>query len=273
MSEPNSGGGEPDPDSANQDRANQDNRDNANQDNANQDSANQDNRDDPTVSLTKSGRDEVQDQDQISEPVFNDPTAPVWADPTAPMPSDPHVPSEPPVPPGAFTPQSGQETAGSPYGQPPAGAPSSPPFNNPYAQQPPVEQPYGQQPPVEPYGQPQQPYGVQQPYGQAQSGQQYGAYGQQQYATGPPTQTNGSAIALTIVSVLSLCNFFTVASLVLGIIALTRTSTDPESSRRLTKIGWIVFAVSWGLVILGVVASIIVSLTTAGSGGAPNPSF
>jgi hypothetical protein len=256
MSEPNSGGGEPNPDSANQDNANQDN-------------ANQDNSDDPTVSLNKSGEDEVQDQDQRSEPVFNDPTAPVWADPTTPMPAEPPVPERPvpPTPPGAAQPQSGQPAPGSPYGQQPSSPPSYPPVSNPYAQQPPV-QPYDQ-----PYDQPQQPYGAQQPYGQPQPGQQYGAYGQQQYGTGQPTQTNGSAIALTIVSVLSLCNFLTIASLILGIIALTRTSTDPESSRRLTKIGWIVFAVSWGLVILGVVGSIIVGLATSGSSGSPSPSF
>ncbi|MEP7369829.1 MAG: hypothetical protein ABI662_09255, partial [Dermatophilaceae bacterium] len=42
-------------------------------------------------------------------------------------------------------------------------------------------------------------------------------------------------------------------SLVLGIMALSKNSTDPEGSRRLTKIGWIVFASVWALAIVFVV--------------------
>jgi hypothetical protein len=41
--------------------------------------------------------------------------------------------------------------------------------------------------------------------------------------------------------------------LVLGIIALTKASSDPEDSRRLAKIGWIVFGVGWAVVIVGFV--------------------
>src|SRR6185436_11240256 len=128
-----------------------------------------------------------------------------------------------------------------------------------YGQQPPVQQ-YGQQPPVQPYGQqpPVQPYGQQppvQPYGQQPPVQQYPGYGQQSYATGAPREANGSAIALTILSVASLlfCNFFALVSIVVGIMALTKNSTDPEGSRRLTKTGWITFAVAWVVAIVSFV--------------------
>jgi cytochrome c biogenesis protein CcdA len=82
-------------------------------------------------------------------------------------------------------------------------------------------------------------------------------YGLQSYETGAPTESNVSAIVLTILSFLSLCNLLTLGSLALGIIALAKRSTDPEGSRRLTRIGWIVFAVVWALVIVGIVAFII----------------
>ena len=208
-----------------------------------------------------------ENQDQSSESTFSDPTAPVWADPTAPIPAppsteaqsawvqdSPEVLSVPPAPPGATY----------SYGQQPAAAqatpPDTPPVSNPYAQQSPV------QTPVQPYGQPAaQPYG--QPtgaYGQPQPGQPYPTYGQSPYATGSHTEANTSAIILTILSALSLCNFLTVGSLVIGIIALSKNSTDPEGSRRLTKIGWIVFAVVWALVIVvGVVGALFFALAPA----------
>ena len=124
-------------------------------------------------------------------------------------------------------------------------------MSNPYAQQPPASPWVPSQ--SDPYGQPAGQYG--QPAGQY--GQQYPAYGQAPYATGaPPAPTNTSAIILTILSVLSLGNFLTVGSLVIGIIALSKNSTDPEGSRRLTKIGWVVFAVVWALVIVVVILGI-----------------
>jgi hypothetical protein len=163
-------------------------------------------------------KDQVQDQDQNSGSDFGDPTAPVWVDPTAAVPAQPTPPGE------AY-----------PYGQQPAVAPqavpqSPPPVNNPYAQQ-----PYAQQPPVN------NPYAQQPP-----------AYGPQYYATGAPTvPSNTSAIILTILSVLSLCNVLAIGSLVLGIIALTKNAADPQGSRRMTRVGWIVFAAGWAIMILG----------------------
>ena len=180
----------------------------------------------------ETGQEEDEVQDQIPESVFNDPTAPVWADPTAPIPA-------PPVPPGAALPRSDE-----PATEPAVSPPAPPPMSNPYAQQPPV-----------------------QPYGQPQPDQQYPAYGQQPYPTGPHTEPNASAIVLTILSGLSLvfCNILAVASLVVGIIALGKNSTDPARSRRLTKIGWIVFAGAWALAILGLVAFFALALSNGWS--------
>jgi|GEM_PF-6597492 len=84
--------------------------------------------------------------------------------------------------------------------------------------------------------------------------QPYPAYGVQSYEAGAPSESNVSAVVLTILSVLSLCNFLTLGSLALGIIALAKRSTDPAESRRLTRIGWIVFAVVWALLIVSIVA-------------------
>jgi hypothetical protein len=184
----------------------------------------------------------------------------IWTDPTAPAPTpsfhempSASVHDSPPVRPAPLAPPGPAYT----YGQRPAAphvpAPAAPPQNNPYAQQQPVPQ-YGQEygpPPVHQYGQPQ----VQQ-YGQPPAP----AYGQP-YGTGAPSQTNASAIVLTILSVLSICLVVPIASLVLGIIALTKNSTDPEGSRRMTKIGWIVFGVGWGLWLLLQILSLMLNLS------------
>ena len=148
-------------------------------------------------------------------------------------------------------------------------------MSNPYAQQPPTD-PYAQpavpsdQPtwspaPPDPYGQPM----GQGQYGQPQYGGQYPAYGQSPYATGTRTPTNTSAILLTVLSALSLCNIVAIGSLVLGIVALTKTSADPEGSHRLTKIGWIVFAVGWAVAIVGIVGLVVLGVV-AGDGGSSN---
>jgi hypothetical protein len=187
----------------------------------------------------EAGQNEAQEEAQ--DAVFSDPTAPVWADPTAPIP-------EWPTPPSASHPQDDQPTA-TPSGpaNPQPTPPVAPPVSNPYAQQP--AQPYGQQQPAQPYGQQQPP----QPYGQQQPGPQYPAYGQQPYATGPHTETNGSAIVLTILSgviMLSTCFLVGIPSLIFGIMALTSNSTDPDGSRKKAKTGWIIFAVNFGIVVL-----------------------
>ena len=101
--------------------------------------------------------------------------------------------------------------------------PADPPASNPYARpaQPEYNQAYGQA-----YGQPPPGYGP-------------------QYLGAPaPTQANVSAIALVVMSGITICNLLSIVSLILGIIALTKNSKDPESSRKLTIAGWIVFAVA-----------------------------
>lgn len=88
-------------------------------------------------------------------------------------------------------------------------------------------------------------------------GNQKPEHDQEQLPPAQPSESNVSAVVLTILSVLSLCNFLALGSLALGIIALAKSSTDPEGSRRLTRIGWIVFAVVWALVIVCIVAFLV----------------
>jgi len=194
-------------------------------------------------------------RDETSGSVFNDPTAPVWADPTAPIPATPaaEVPSAwvqdtpeaplvPPAPPGVS----------SPYGQQPPTPQAVPPVSNPYAQQ----------PPAAPYAQP-----VSDPYGQ-----QFPAppYGQQYYAPGAPAApSNTSAIVLTIVSGVSMLGtafFVGIPSLIFGIMALNSNTTDPVGSRKKSRIGWIIFAVNVGILILlivGAIALFVISGTSS----------
>jgi hypothetical protein len=171
-------------------------------------------------------------QGSAPDSTFNDPTAPVWANPTAPIPS-------PPTPPGAAQ---------------PATPPVAPPMTNPYAQ--PSPAPYGQPTPA-PYG--QQPFPA--PYGQQQSGQQFPVYGQPPQGTTQHSPASASAIVLTVLSGVSLifCNVLAIASLILGIIAITKNTTDHEGSRRYTKIGWIVFAAAWIVGIILVVLLVVLS--------------
>jgi len=173
---------------------------------------------------------------------------PPYGTPPTALPYGPQQPQQQPPAYGSPPPAYGSGQPQQPYGAaPPYG--STPPYGAPpYAAQPYGQQPsYGQQPPVQPYGQ-QPPGGY---------GQQYPGYGQQPYTTG----ANGSAIVLTILSVLSLfvCNPLALGSLIVGIVALTKNATDPQGSRRLTKTGWIVFAVIWTLTIVGLVLFVITS--------------
>jgi hypothetical protein len=170
----------------------------------------------------------------------DDPTTPLWADPTAPIPA-------PPVPPGAALPHDQKPPADA------QGTPQTPP---------PMGNPYAQQPPAQPYA---QPYG-----------QQYPAYGQQSYPSGPPTDANASAIVLTIVSgiiMLSTCFLIGIPSLVFGIMALTSNSTDPVGSRKKTKTGWIIFAVNAGVVVLLAVTAIAFLVVNGNSSSDSNGSY
>jgi len=208
-------------------------------------------------------RDQDEVQDEIPEPVFNDPTAPIWADPTAPIPA-------PPTPPGAAHPASDQPAA-TPCAQQQPTPPAAPPMSDPYAQQPPAP-PYAQQPPAPPYG--QQPPAP--PYGQPQPGQQYPAYSQQYYATGPHQEANASAIVLTILSgivMLSTCFLVGIPSLIFGIMALTSNNTDPVHSRKHAKTGWILFAVNFGVIVLLTIGFFALAIGSGWSGSDTSISY
>jgi len=71
---------------------------------------------------------------------------------------------------------------------------------------------------------------------------------------GAPPQKNTSAIVLTVtsaVSLISCCNVLAIVPLVLGIVGLNRAGTDPQGAARSTKAGWITFAVTSALVVIG----------------------
>ncbi len=158
---------------------------------------------------------------------YGDPTAPSWTEPVS------------PPPPPAY-PYDAQPEAPTPYGAP-ASAPD-----------------YGAGYPPAPQYPSQDQY--QQQYQQGQSG-----YGQAPagYGYPPPTvspygqpQNNTSALVLLIVSLISIVfcgGLLVIPAAIMGGISLSRQSTDPESSRNLSKWGWIAYAI-------GIVVSIIVAV-------------
>ncbi|MGB7818963.1 MAG: hypothetical protein WBL35_09560 [Ornithinibacter sp.] len=176
--------------------------------------------------------------------------------------SDPTAPAgDAPLTPPYAAPPAGDAAAPSPYPteaqQPPAYGQPQPYGQDPYAQQPPAygqpqphgQDPYAQQPPV--YGQPQ-------PYGQAPYSPAPGGYS--------VPQRNGSALTLTILSGISiLCcgGLLTIPALIFGIIGLTKQATDPAESARMTRFGWIAFAIG---VVVSVVIGVIFVAVLIGSG-------
>jgi cytochrome c biogenesis protein CcdA len=73
-------------------------------------------------------------------------------------------------------------------------------------------------------------------------------------AYGAPPAQNTSALVLTILSgiITVSCCVPGVVPLILGIMALSKNSTDPEASRRLTKWGRIAFAAGIAFVVIAV---------------------
>ena len=194
---------------------------------------------------------------------FDDPTAPAWTGPDAGSPAEPSLPSDATQPVGTGERTQPIPAATAPAPPAPATPPAEPPVepfgNTPFSKNPTPRRPtrssrhprprtgtrpYGQtgydQAPFgqAPYGQlepAQTPYG-QQPYGST-------AYGQPPYALPPgpygPPPKNGNALALTIVSAIGtvLCCLLCLPSLILGIVALSKQSTDPQGSARLARWG------------------------------------
>lgn len=178
-------------------------------------------------------------------------------DPTAPPPYPQEYGAPPPPPP------QGAATFGtpppppplSPYATPGQGTPPSPdesasPYGgSPYGGSPASGSPSG----AAPYGMPASPYGTPPP-----------AY----YQSAAP-QSNTSALVLTIVSAigtLSCC--LPLPALILGIMALTKQSTEPEQSAKLAKYGWITFGVMVALAVIAFIAFIgffVVSSSTTTS--------
>jgi hypothetical protein len=104
---------------------------------------------------------------------------------------------------------------------------------------------YGQEPGPPPGYQPGQPPG----------------WGPGYYYPPPRTGPSGSAIALTVVSaLLTMSCYFTLAglpSLVFAIISLVRAESDPEGSRRMATVGWIVMGAVSAVVVVLIVAGLI----------------
>jgi hypothetical protein len=159
-----------------------------------------------------------------------------YSDPTAPYPQQYSPQDAGPTPP---------PSAASPYGTP---GPSA----------------TGPTTPAGPYDTPA-PYGAPGPYGA--QGAPYGTPPPAYYQSAPP-QSNTSALVLTIVSAigtLSCC--LPLPALILGILALTKQSTEPDRSAQLAKYGWITFGAMFALAAIAFIAfigfSVITSSTTS----------
>jgi len=222
---------------------------------------------------------------------YSDPTAsPDW---TAPQSSQEPTPPEPEAPQSAPTEQipQGSDAPGSPVPPfPPAPqAPQNPSYDAPYVQPRGDSNPYAGSsaqptnpyaatpppPPYDPYAAPQPAYD---PYAATGAQPQPGGYPQYQApgqwqappaAYGAPPPQNTSALVLTIISgiVTVSCCVPGIVPLILGIIALTKNSTDPEGSRRLTKWGWVAFGIGMALAVIGVIIFIAVGASGGFDGG------
>jgi len=188
---------------------------------------------------------------------FDDPTAPTWTGPDDGSPTGPSVPGDATQPVATGEPTRPFPAADPPFPQQPA-APS------PYGQAPYVQPPYGSAQ-YDQLGPVETPYG-QQPYGST-------AYGQPPYALppapyGPPPQ-NGSALALTIVSAIAtlMCCLFSLPALVLGIVALSKQSSDPQGSARLARWGWFALAGGAALAVIAVVIFFVIAAAGGFDGG------
>ncbi|WP_068398413.1 hypothetical protein [Kribbia dieselivorans] len=211
-----------------------------------------------------------------------EPQRDLWSDPTAPVPTygaTEQIPTGAPTEQVPVTPPTEQVPTGAPTEQVPVTPPTESGNAAPPPPAPTSAEPYPTAAPYTP-----QPYGQEQ-YGQGQSGQQaYGqqTYGEQPYGTqpygAPPTppqaygqpapqysgdyhptsSTNTSAVVLLVLSLLApfIGLVLQPIAAVPAIVALTKQSTDPASSRRWTRGGWITFAILIVLEIILIIAAI-----------------
>lgn len=169
-----------------------------------------------------------------------DPTAP--ADPTTPAPPV-AGPGPAPYPYGATTP-----------------LPTTPPAP-PYPPPTPPAQPYGGSPALPPA--PPPAYGTPSPYAPDPS-----VYTTHPGAYGAPPPSNGSAMALTIISAVSVAfcgGLLVIPALIFGIIALTKQANDPAESRRMTRMGWWAYAIGVVVSIVLVIGAILFFVVAAGT--------
>lgn len=81
------------------------------------------------------------------------------------------------------------------------------------------------------------------------------------YPYAPPAPVNTSAIVLIVLSSLTIftgyCCYIGIPGLVLGILGVTKNSTDPEGAAKLTKIGWITFAALTAVTLIGIAIFVV----------------
>jgi hypothetical protein len=246
---------------------------------------------DPTAPVWNPGEERPDDTEGTGDVTWStgDETRAVPAESTQQLPTaepPPGQPTEPPAAPGVPTPygqvpsppQGPYGQAPNPYGQAQnpyaAGAPGGYPAARPGP--PPVPGAPGTMGAGFPPGPPAQ-YG-QPAYGQPASGQPgYGPPGPYSQGPGyapspyarPGGQTNTSAIALTVVSGLSTlvgC-IFAIPALILGIMALVKQGASPGDAARLTRWGWIAYAVALAFVVIGGIIAIAIFASTSTSTG------
>ncbi|MFC7491217.1 MULTISPECIES: hypothetical protein [unclassified Knoellia] len=210
---------------------------------------------DPTASPDWTAPSSASSSDQADEAAPS--PEPPQSSPTEQIPQgSPFPPAQPgPPSPGYDAPYQAPRGESYPY----AGSSAQP--TNPYAATPPPA-------PQDPYAVPQpayDPYAASGAQGQQAGYPAYQAPGQWQTPPpgyGAPPPQNTSALVLTIISgiVTVSCCLPGIAPLILGIMALSKQSTDPEASRRLSKWGWIAFAIGAGLAVIGLIAFIAVGV-------------
>lgn len=202
-----------------------------------------------------------------------------FRDPTAPPPlpdlpdrdaadAQPVVDQTQPVPPPPLGAEQAPRYEQPTYTQPSYGLPS-------YDQQPPS--PYGAPPAGSPYGTPPAPPAAPIPAA-GPAAPPPGTPGEYPYAAPPvgygPPPSNTSAIILTVVSGFALvacCGVLQLPALAMGIIALTRQSTDPAGSARMARRGWIAFGIGIGVMVLIAVGYVALGVSGVFGGGVTSP--